>query len=48
MIGDESVLAARVAEYFDAGATDVVLSQTDLTTPEDRRRTWEALGALTS
>lgn len=48
VIGDESVLAARVAEYFDAGATDVVLTQTDLTTPADRRRTWEALGALKS
>ncbi|MEU2257997.1 TIGR03564 family F420-dependent LLM class oxidoreductase [Nocardia xishanensis] len=46
VIGDEAVIAARVAEYFDAGATDVIFTQTDLTTPEDQRRTWEVLGAL--
>ncbi|MBF6171584.1 TIGR03564 family F420-dependent LLM class oxidoreductase [Nocardia blacklockiae] len=46
VIGDEEHIAARVAEYFDAGATDVVFSQTDLTTPEDQRRTWRLLGEL--
>nr|WP_280236154.1 TIGR03564 family F420-dependent LLM class oxidoreductase [Nocardia cyriacigeorgica] len=46
VIGDEAVLAARVAEYFDAGATDVILTQTDLTTAADRERTWAAFGAL--
>ncbi|MET9216484.1 MULTISPECIES: TIGR03564 family F420-dependent LLM class oxidoreductase [unclassified Nocardia] len=44
--GDEETVAARVAEYFAAGATDVVFSQTDLTTPEDQRRTWRLLGQL--
>lgn len=46
VLGDEETVAARVAEYFAAGATDVVFSQTDLTTPEDQRRTWALLGEL--
>ncbi|RDI43678.1 TIGR03564 family F420-dependent LLM class oxidoreductase [Nocardia mexicana] len=46
VIGDEETVAARVEEYFAAGATDVVFSQTDLTTPEDQRRTWRLLGEL--
>jgi hypothetical protein len=28
------------------GATDVVLSQTDLTTVADRQRTWQVVGEL--
>ncbi|MBF6221288.1 LLM class flavin-dependent oxidoreductase [Nocardia abscessus] len=46
VIGDEELIASRVAEYFAAGATEVVFSQTDLTTPQDQRRTWEVLGDL--
>ncbi|MGW4279301.1 TIGR03564 family F420-dependent LLM class oxidoreductase [Nocardia sp. NPDC004750] len=46
VIGDEDLIAARVAEYFAAGATEVVFSQTDLTTPEYQRRTWAVLGEL--
>jgi F420-dependent oxidoreductase-like protein len=46
VIGDEQTIAARVAEYFEAGATDVVLSQTDLTTVDDRQRTWQVVGEL--
>ncbi|WP_406273501.1 TIGR03564 family F420-dependent LLM class oxidoreductase [Nocardia sp. NBC_00881] len=46
VIGAEEMIAARVEEYFAAGATDVVFSQTDLTTPEDQRRTWQVLGEL--
>ncbi|MEU4711828.1 TIGR03564 family F420-dependent LLM class oxidoreductase [Nocardia salmonicida] len=46
VIGDEETVAARVADYFAAGATDVVFSQTDLTTPEDQQRTWRLLGEL--
>lgn len=46
VLGDEENVAARVADYFAAGATDVVFSQTDLTTPEDQRRTWALLGEL--
>ncbi|MEV0064649.1 TIGR03564 family F420-dependent LLM class oxidoreductase [Nocardia sp. NPDC050718] len=44
--GDEETVAARVADYFAAGATEVVFSQTDLTTPEDQQRTWRLLGDL--
>ena len=44
--GDEEIVAARVADYFAAGATEVVFSQTDLTTPEDQQRTWRLLGEL--
>ncbi|WP_281199015.1 hypothetical protein [Nocardia arthritidis] len=32
--------------HFAAGAAEVVFSQTDPTTPEDQRRTWEVLGEL--
>ncbi|KZM73616.1 TIGR03564 family F420-dependent LLM class oxidoreductase [Nocardia terpenica] len=46
VLGDEDTIAARIQEYFDAGATDVVFTQTDLTTPEDQRRTWKLLGEL--
>ncbi|MFE9579645.1 TIGR03564 family F420-dependent LLM class oxidoreductase [Nocardia sp. NPDC006044] len=46
VIGDEQAIADRVAEYIDAGATDVVFSQTDLTTPADEQRTWQLLGEL--
>ncbi|WP_109529785.1 MULTISPECIES: TIGR03564 family F420-dependent LLM class oxidoreductase [Nocardia] len=46
VIGDEESVATRVAEYFDAGATDVVFTQTDLTTAADRSRTWRLLGDL--
>ncbi|QBS44171.1 TIGR03564 family F420-dependent LLM class oxidoreductase [Nocardia sp. CS682] len=46
VIGDEQIVADRVAEYFEAGATDVVFAQTDLTTPADQQRTWQLLGEL--
>lgn len=46
VIGDEQAIADRVAEYFEAGATDVVFSQTDLSTPADEQRTWQLLGEL--
>ncbi|MCW2871870.1 MAG: class F420-dependent oxidoreductase, partial [Streptomyces oryziradicis] len=32
--------------YFDAGATEVVLTQTDLAGDADRLRTWRLLGEL--
>ncbi|KAB2351722.1 LLM class F420-dependent oxidoreductase [Actinomadura rudentiformis] len=44
--GDEETVAAEVRRYFDAGATEVVFTQTDLTTDEDRERTWKLLGGL--
>ncbi|PXX62437.1 F420-dependent oxidoreductase-like protein [Nocardia tenerifensis] len=46
VIGDEQTIADRVAEYFEAGATDVLFAQTDLTTPADEQRTWQLLGEL--
>ncbi|MEV5705853.1 TIGR03564 family F420-dependent LLM class oxidoreductase [Actinoallomurus sp. NPDC052274] len=46
-IGDEDTLAGHVAAYFAAGATDVLITNTGLGTPEDRLRTWELLGRLT-
>ncbi|MFB9903577.1 hypothetical protein [Allokutzneria oryzae] len=37
LIGDEETVAARVQEHFDAGATEVVLSQTGLAGDATRR-----------
>ncbi|GAB2978593.1 LLM class F420-dependent oxidoreductase [Amycolatopsis acidiphila] len=45
-IGDEEHIAAEVRRFFDAGATEVVFTQTDLNGREDQRRTFEVLGAL--
>lgn len=46
IIGDEERVAAEIGRYFDAGATEVVLAQTGLTTDADRRRTWRLAGEL--
>ncbi|MCE7005272.1 TIGR03564 family F420-dependent LLM class oxidoreductase [Kibdelosporangium philippinense] len=46
VIGSEEDLAAEVRRYFDAGATDVVVSHTGIGSAEDRERTWAALGRL--
>jgi F420-dependent oxidoreductase-like protein len=45
-IGDERVLAAAVRSYFDAGATEVIFTQTNLLGAEARLRTWQLLGEL--
>jgi len=45
-IGDEKVVAAAVRRYFDAGATEVVFTQTSLIGERDRERTWRLLGEL--
>jgi F420-dependent oxidoreductase-like protein len=45
-IGDEQLLADQVAAYFEAGATELVYTQTAIGSPEDERRTWELLGEL--
>ncbi|MER7792358.1 TIGR03564 family F420-dependent LLM class oxidoreductase [Streptomyces sp. NPDC097640] len=45
-IGDEELLAAQVAAYFEAGATELVYTQTAIGSPEDERRTWRLLGEL--
>ncbi|UGT42738.1 TIGR03564 family F420-dependent LLM class oxidoreductase [Nocardia yamanashiensis] len=46
LIGDEETIAAGIRRYFDAGATEVVLTSTDLSTPEDEHRTWALAGQL--
>jgi len=46
VIGDEETVAARIKQYFDAGATEVVLSQTDLAGEADQLRTFKLLGEL--
>jgi F420-dependent oxidoreductase-like protein len=46
LIGDEETVAAHIRRYFDAGATEVVATATDLAGPEDQLRTWRLLGEL--
>lgn len=48
VLGDEERVAAEVQRYLDAGATEVVFTQTDLAGPADRLRTWRFLGELAS
>jgi F420-dependent oxidoreductase-like protein len=45
-IGDEQLLADQVAAYLEAGATELVYTQTATGAPEDERRTWALLGEL--
>ncbi len=46
VIGDEETVAAAIHRYFEAGATEIVITNTGLNGASDRRRTWELLGAL--
>lgn len=46
VIGDEAVLAAAIARYRDAGATEIVLVHSAAGGEESRRRTWAAAAAL--
>jgi hypothetical protein len=46
VIGDEEALAAAIEQYFDAGATEIIVTQTGMNGGEDRRRTWQILGEL--
>ncbi|WP_067688547.1 TIGR03564 family F420-dependent LLM class oxidoreductase [Nocardia jejuensis] len=46
LIGDEETVAAGIRRYYDAGATEVVLTTTDLAGADDQRRTWKLLGEL--
>ncbi|CQR60234.1 Uncharacterized protein Rv1360/MT1405 [Streptomyces leeuwenhoekii] len=46
VIGDEETVAAEVARYREAGATEVVFTTTELAGESDRRRTWKLLGEL--
>ncbi|PRX03326.1 UNVERIFIED_ORG: F420-dependent oxidoreductase-like protein [Actinomadura viridilutea] len=45
-IGDEKAVAEAIRRYFDAGATEVVATQTDLLGEDARDRTWRLLGEL--
>jgi F420-dependent oxidoreductase-like protein len=46
VIGDEETVAAAIDRYFEAGATEILVTNTGLNGSGDRRRTWELLGAL--
>ncbi len=46
VIGDERTVADEVRRYRDAGATEVVLTGTEIAGAADRRRTWQLLGQL--
>ncbi|RKN05093.1 TIGR03564 family F420-dependent LLM class oxidoreductase [Streptomyces radicis] len=48
LIGDEHTVATGIRRYFDAGATEVVLTQTGLRSPRERERTWHMAGRLAS
>jgi alkanesulfonate monooxygenase SsuD/methylene tetrahydromethanopterin reductase-like flavin-dependent oxidoreductase (luciferase family) len=44
--GDEEVVVAGLQRYFDAGATEVMLTHTDLFEREERVRTWNVARRL--
>ncbi|KZB85123.1 TIGR03564 family F420-dependent LLM class oxidoreductase [Amycolatopsis regifaucium] len=44
--GDEETVAAEIRRYFDAGATEVVATQSGTRNSEERLRTWRVLGDL--
>jgi F420-dependent oxidoreductase-like protein len=45
-IGDEQTVAATIDRYFEAGATDVLISQAGMHSDEERRLTWRLAGDL--
>ncbi|MFB9321789.1 TIGR03564 family F420-dependent LLM class oxidoreductase [Cryptosporangium minutisporangium] len=46
VLGDEKVVGDAVRRYRDAGATEVVFTQTDLAGAADQQRTYALLGSL--
>lgn len=48
IIGDEKTVLAGLQRYYDAGATDVLVSQTGLRSSAERRRTWEVISSIGS
>jgi alkanesulfonate monooxygenase SsuD/methylene tetrahydromethanopterin reductase-like flavin-dependent oxidoreductase (luciferase family) len=46
LIGDEETVAVGIHEYFEAGATEVVIAQSGLRSAADRLRTWRLAGEL--
>ncbi|MEU6731984.1 LLM class F420-dependent oxidoreductase [Streptomyces physcomitrii] len=45
-LGDEEAVAAEIRRYREAGASEVVVTQTGFGTEEERLRTWRLLGEL--
>jgi F420-dependent oxidoreductase-like protein len=48
IIGDEKTVLAGLRRYYDAGATDVLVSQTGIRSAEERLRTWEVISSIDS
>lgn len=48
IIGDEKTVAEGLQRYYDAGATDVLVSQTGMRSSAERRRTWEVISSIGS
>lgn len=46
VVGDEKRVYEQLQRYRGAGATDLLITQTAMGGPEDRRRTWEFLGTI--
>lgn len=46
VIGNEEQVTAELNRYRNAGASELLLTQTDLGGPDAQRRTWELLGSL--
>ncbi|MBE1499962.1 F420-dependent oxidoreductase-like protein [Amycolatopsis lexingtonensis] len=48
LIGDEKTVLNGLQRYYDAGATDVLVSQTGIRSAEERLRTWEVVSSFGS
>ncbi|NBH01676.1 TIGR03564 family F420-dependent LLM class oxidoreductase [Amycolatopsis sp. SID8362] len=48
LIGDEKTVLEGLQRYYDAGATDVLVSQTGIRSAEERLRTWEVVSSAGS
>ncbi|WP_410595739.1 TIGR03564 family F420-dependent LLM class oxidoreductase [Amycolatopsis sp. lyj-23] len=48
LIGDEKTVLNGLQRYYDAGATDVLVSQTGIRSSEERLRTWEVVSSFGS
>jgi len=48
IIGDEKTVLDGLRRYYDAGATDVLVSQTGIRSSEERLRTWEVISSIGS
>ncbi|MGF6880496.1 F420-dependent oxidoreductase-like protein [Nocardia sp. GAS34] len=48
LIGDEEYVTRGLRRYIDAGATELLITQTDLGGPDDQLRTWRLLAELSA